>query len=217
MHLLDYLEQYFYRQDQLCQLLAIDNETLEQWQHLCVFPQASYSLENKIQCHSVQGIYDCQVFWQYYPNATVEWGKSLQKANIENASVAFNVFSQRAQHALTYLLEMGLHIEDSYLEDIQERLTHLWQKFLSGQFGTQTRQGTIEEIVHMDAIKYTLDTLTEGLRITSIDADQRHVIHALMKQLSRVIIEPPRHEYPHSLRAKYLDTLVMKYDLSITR
>ncbi|WP_105254598.1 DUF6058 family natural product biosynthesis protein [Pseudoalteromonas sp. T1lg75] len=217
MHLLDYLEQFFYREDQLCQHLGIDREQLEHWQHLCIFPHASYSLENSIQCHSVQGIYDCQVFWQYYPIAMQDWGRQISKANIDSASVAFNLFAQRAMQALNYLQSEGLYLVDDYLDDIGERLTHLWQQFLSGQFGTQTRQGQIEEIIQMDALRYSIDTLTEGMTITTLSAEQRQQLHPLMKQFSKAVIEPPGHEYQHSLRAKYLDALVLKYDLSLKR
>ncbi len=217
MHLLDYLEQYFYREDQVCQLLGITHDQLEHWQHLCIFPQPSYSLENKIQCHSVQGIFDCQVFWQYYPIACVEWGKQLDKANITSASVAFNLFAQRAQQALKILIDQELYIDESYVEDLEEHLTHLWQQYLSGQFGTQTKQGQIEEIIQMDAVKYSLDTLTEGFSLTSLDTTQRKKVHPLLKVFSKAIIDPPSHEYSHSYRAKYLDKLVMKYDLSLKK
>ena len=217
MHLLDYLDQYFYREEQLCQLLGIDKQTLTHWQHVCVFPQPSYSLENKIQCHSVQGIFDCQVFWQYYPMGAIEWGKQIHKANISSASVAFNMFAQRAQQALKNLVDQSLYIDESYVQDIDERLTHLWQQYLSGQFGTQTRQGQVEEIMQMDALKYSVDTLTEGMTLSALSSEQRQHLHPLLKVLAKAIIEPPAHEYSHSARAKYLDNLVMKYDLSVKR
>ena len=39
------------------------------------------------------------------------------------------------------------------------------------------------------------------------------VTHPL--ELSKVLIQPPSHEYDQSLRARYLDKLTMKYDLSV--
>ena len=215
MHLLDYLEQFYYREESLCQLLGIEQEQLQHWQHLRIFPQASYSLENSIQCHSYQGIFPCQVFWQYYPVAMQDWGRQLQKSNIESASTAFILFAQRAQGALQNLQQDGVFIDESYTEDFDERLTHLWQQFLTGQFGTQTRNGQIEEIMQMDALRYSIDTITEGLTVHALDKTQRQQLHPVMKQFSKVLIQPPSHEYDQSLRARYLDKLTMKYDLSV--
>lgn len=217
MNLIDHLEQQFYRSNQLCQLLQIDSETLSEWQHLRVFPQPSYELNNQVECHSYQGIYPCQVLWQYYPSGLVQWAKQIQKGKINNASVAFALFYQQAQNALMDLSSRQMCIDESYVEDLEQRLTYLWQQFLTGRYGTQTRTATVEEVVQLDAIRYQIDTLTEGLSITTLDAQTRKALHPLLKQLSKVLNHPLEHEYPQSLRRKYIDELVMRYDLSLAK
>ncbi|MDN3484350.1 DUF6058 family natural product biosynthesis protein [Pseudoalteromonas sp. APC 3224] len=216
MRLSDYLSTHFYHTGELCQALNIDNETLENWQAQSIFPKPSYCIKNQMSCSSYSGLYECEEYDDYYPRGCVNWGQGVIKQKIESSNQAFNLFAQHYTQCLAKLAQQGfIFNEELFCCEIEEHLQQVWQQFLCSKYGVLTQNGLIDEIVAVDIGRLLVDDITELRSKASLDKDERTRIHPAMKLLNKALSHGADHEKQLTLRSRYIDALILKYDLSI--
>ena len=216
MRLSDYLSTHFYHTVELCQALNIDNETLENWQAQSIFPKPSYCIKNQMSCSSYSGLYECEEYDDYYPRGCVNWGQGVIKQKIESSNQAFNLFAQYYTQCLAKLAQQGfIFNEELFGCEIEEHLQQVWQQFLCSKYGVLTQNGLIDEIVAVDIGRLLVDDITELRSKASLDKDERTRIHPAMKLLNKALSHGADHEKQLTLRSRYIDALILKYDLSI--
>jgi hypothetical protein len=91
----------------------------------------------------------------------------------------------------------------------------VWQQFLCSKYGVLTQNGLIDEIVAVDIGRLLVDDITELRSKASLDKDERTRIHPAMKLLNKALSHGADHEKQLTLRSRYIDALILKYDLSI--
>jgi hypothetical protein len=216
MRLSHYLTTHFYHTDELCQALNIDADTLQHWQDQSVFPKPSYCIKNQMSCSSYSGLYECEEYDDYYPRGCVNWGQGLIKQKIDSSSHAFNYFAQQYTASLTKLSQQGFEFnEELFGCEIEEHLQQVWQQFLCSKYGVLTQNGLIDEIVAVDISRLVVDDITELRTKAGLDHDERTRLHPAMKLLNRALSHGAEHEKQQTLRTRYIDALILKYDLSI--
>lgn len=216
MRLSDYLATHFYNTDELCQALNIDADTLLAWQERSVFPKPSYCIKSQLSCSSYSGLYECEEYDDYYPRGCVNWGQGLLKQKIESSSHAFNYFAQQYTANLTKLAQQGFTFsEELFGCEIDEHLQQIWQQFLCSKYGVLTQNGLIDEIVSVDIGRLLVDDITELRSKASLNQEERALLHPAMKLLNKALGHGADHEKQHTLRTRYIDALILKYDLSI--
>jgi len=216
MRLSQYLTTHFYHTDELCQALNIDADKLEHWQQQSVFPKPSYCIKNQLSCSSYSGLYECEEYDDYYPRGCVNWGQGLIKQKIDSSSQAFNYFAQQYTASLTKLAQQGFEFnEELFGCEIEEHVQQVWQQFLCSKYGVLTLNGLIDEIVAVDIGRLVVDDITELRSKAGLDQDERAKLHPAIKLLNRALSHGADHEKQHTLRTRYIDTLILKYDLSI--
>jgi hypothetical protein len=216
MRLSDYLSTHFYHTGELCQALNIDNETLENWQAQSIFPKPSYCIKNQMSCSSYSGLYECEEYDDYYPRGCVNWGQGVIKQKVESSNQAFNLFAQHYTQCLAKLAQQGfIFNEELFGCEIEEHLQQVWQQFLCSKYGVLTQNGLIDEIVAVDIGRLLVDDITELRSKASLDKDERTRIHPAMKLLNKALSHGADHEKQLTLRSRYIDALILKYDLSI--
>lgn len=216
MRLSQYLTTHFYHTDELCQALNIDADKLEHWQQQSVFPKPSYCIKNQLSCSSYSGLYECEEYDDYYPRGCVNWGQGLIKQKIDSSSQAFNYFAQQYTASLTKLAQQGFEFNEELFDcEIEEHVQQVWQQFLCSKYGVLTQNGLIDEIVAVDIGRLVVDDITELRSKAGLDQDERAKLHPAIKLLNRALSHGADHEKQHTLRTRYIDTLILKYDLSI--
>ena len=216
MRLSHYLTTHFYHTDELCQALNIDADTLQHWQDQSIFPKPSYCIKNQMSCSSYSGLYECEEYDDYYPRGCVNWGQGLIKQKIDSSSHAFNYFAQQYTASLTKLAQQGFEFnEELFGCEIEEHLQQVWQQFLCSKYGVLTQNGLIDEIVAVDIGRLVVDDITELRTKASLEQDERTQLHPAMKLLNRALSHGANHEKQQTLRTRYIDALILKYDLSI--
>lgn len=216
MRLSQYLTTHFYHTYELCQALNIDADKLEHWQQQSVFPKPSYCIKNQLSCSSYSGLYECEEYDDYYPRGCVNWGQGLIKQKIDSSSQAFNYFAQQYTASLTKLAQQGFEFnEELFGCEIEEHVQQVWQQFLCSKYGVLTQNGLIDEIVAVDIGRLVVDDITELRSKAGLDQDERAKLHPAIKLLNRALSHGADHEKQHTLRTRYIDTLILKYDLSI--
>ena len=216
MRLSHYLTTHFYHTDELCQALNIDADTLQHWQDQSIFPKPSYCTKNQMSCSSYSGLYECEEYDDYYPRGCVNWGQGLIKQKIDSSSHAFNYFAQQYTASLTKLAQQGFEFnEELFGCEIEEHLQQVWQQFLCSKYGVLTQNGLIDEIVAVDIGRLVVDDITELRTKASLEQDERTQLHPAMKLLNRALSHGADHEKQQTLRTRYIDALILKYDLSI--
>jgi hypothetical protein len=216
MSLLNHLKTYFYCTEELCQTLKISEETLFEWQEKRIFPKPSYSVQNAIKCSSYLGLYECEEFADYYPRGSVQWGQDLFKYKIQSSSQAYELFYQKYVQTLERCQQQALYCKDSrFYDDLEEQIQNSWQQYLCSKYGTISQNGLIEEIVYIELGRAIIDELTEDRTVSTIDKTVRPSLLKALKLLNRAISHQAKHEQNQSLRERYIDELIIKYDLSI--
>jgi hypothetical protein len=216
MRLSHYLANHFYQTHELCQALSIDEDTLEQWQQSSLFPKPSYCIKSQLSCSSYSGLYECEEYDDYYPRGYVNWGQGLIKHKIDSSSHAFNYFAQQYSGHLTKLTQQGFKFKEELFGcEIEEHVQQVWQQFLCSKYGALTQNGMVEEIVAVDMGRLLVDDITELRTKASLDQQERLQLHPAMKLLNKALSHGAEHEKQHILRTKYIDALILKYDLSL--
>ncbi|WP_125718231.1 DUF6058 family natural product biosynthesis protein [Pseudoalteromonas rubra] len=216
MRLTHHLSTHFFSADELCSALGVAPDQLMHWQEMCIFPNASYSLENQIKCSSYLGLYECVEHTDYYPRGAELWGQLLLKHQVEQSSHAYELFQQKYVQVLSKCAQQGLVSQDSrFNEDLPEHIQQSWQQFLCSKYGVISQNGLIEEIVYIDLGRALVDTLTEDRTASYIPAQHRAELLSALKLLNRALSHHMEHEKPMSMRYKYIESLITKYDLSI--
>ncbi|KAF7764551.1 hypothetical protein PCIT_b0585 [Pseudoalteromonas citrea] len=216
MSLLKHLNTYFYRAEELCQTLKISEEMLYEWQQGGLFPKPSYSIQNNITCSSYLGIYECEEFTDYYPRGSVQWGQDLLKYKANTSSQAYELFYQQYLQTLGKCHQQALACQDPrFSDDLEEQIQTSWQQYLCSKYGTISQNGLIEEIVYIELGRAIVDELTEERTASSLDVTIRPLLLKALKLLNRAISHQAKHEQNQSLRERYIDALVIKYDLSV--
>lgn len=216
MQLSKFLATYFYTTEELCHTLAIDEETLSAWQQSSLFPKPSYCLQSQLECSSYSGIYQCEEYQDYYPRGAASWGQLIIKHDITSSCQAFNYFAQQYSNQLSKLAEQGFAInEELFGSEIDEHLQQVWQQFLCSKYGVLTQNGLVEEAVQLDVAKLLIDDITEMRTKTGLNMDERQSLHKALKLINRALSHGTGNEGKNTLRHRYIDDVVAKYDLSI--
>lgn len=216
MSLLNHLTTYFYSTDELCQTLKVSSDTLFEWQTHSIFPKPSYSIQNNIKCSSYLGLYECEEFTDYYPRGSVQWGQDILKHKIQTSSQAYELFYQQYLQALSKCQQQSLHcLDPRFSDDLEEQIQGSWQQYLCSKYGAISQNGLIEEIVHIELGRAIVDELTEERTAPSIDISVRPRLLLALKLLNKAISHQVKHEQNQSLRERYIDALILKYDLSM--
>ncbi|WP_105169629.1 DUF6058 family natural product biosynthesis protein [Pseudoalteromonas sp. T1lg23B] len=216
MSLLNHLNTHFYRTEELCHALKIDTDQLAQWQDCGLFPKPSYSIQNQIKCSSFLGLYECEEFTDYYPRGCAQWGVDLSKHKVSNAAQAYELFFQQYTQSLNRCQQQGFHCQDErFSDDLCEQIQSAWQQYLCSKYGVISQNGLVEELVHIELGRAIVDEITEERTAPSINPQDRPALLQALKLLNRAFSHPVKHERNHSLRERYIDALVCKYDLSI--
>ncbi|MEZ7186624.1 DUF6058 family natural product biosynthesis protein [uncultured Pseudoalteromonas sp.] len=216
MQLSKFLATYFYTTEELCHTLSIDEETLSAWQQSSLFPKPSYCLQSQLECSSYSGIYQCEEYQDYYPRGAASWGQLIIKHDITSSCQAFNYFAQQYSNQLSKLAEQGFAInEELFGSEIDEHLQQVWQQFLCSKYGVLTQNGLVEEAVQLDVAKLLIDDITEMRTKTGLNMDERQSLHKALKLMNRALSHGTGNEGKNTLRHRYIDDVVAKYDLSV--
>ena len=216
MQLSKFLATYFYTTEELCHTLSIDEETLSAWQQSSLFPKPSYCLQSQLECSSYSGIYQCEEYQDFYPRGAASWGQLIIKHDITSSCQAFNYFAQQYSNQLSKLAEQGFAInEELFGSEIDEHLQQVWQQFLCSKYGVLTQNGLVEEAVQLDVAKLLIDDITEMRTKTGLNMDERQSLHKALKLINRALSHGTGNEGKNTLRHRYIDDVVAKYDLSV--
>ncbi|AUJ71974.1 MULTISPECIES: DUF6058 family natural product biosynthesis protein [Pseudoalteromonas] len=216
MGLTHFLNTHFYTTLELSSSLKIPEEQLLEWQQMSLFPNPSYSIQNQIKCSSYFGLYECEEYTDFYARGLLNWGQLLLKHKVDQSSSAFELFQQRYCEALTKCIEKGFYTEDpSFSDDLTEHVQQVWQQFLCGKYGVISQNGLVEEALYIDLGRAIIDDITEARTASSIAPEQRIQVHSAMKLLNKALAANTQAEQTESLRTRYIDQLISKYDLSI--
>ena len=216
MQLSKFLATYFYTTEELCHTLSIDEETLSAWQQSSLFPKPSYCLQSQLECSSYSGIYQCEEYQDYYPRGAASWGQLIIKHDISSSCQAFNYFAQQYSNQLSKLAEQGFAIdEELFGSEIDEHLQQVWQQFLCSKYGVLTQNGLVEEAVQLDVAKLLIDDITELRSKTGLSVEERQSLHNALKLMNRALSHGTGNEGKNTLRHRYIDDVVAKYDLSV--
>ncbi|OCQ22052.1 hypothetical protein A7985_09640 [Pseudoalteromonas luteoviolacea] len=216
MRLSEYLKTNFYDTQELCSLLKINLAQLQLWQDNSLFPNASYSIENHIKCSSYLGLYECTEMTDYYPRGLTDWAQILIKNAISQSSHAFELFQQKYVTTLQACAQRGIVSQDArFSDDLPEHIQQVWQQFLCSKYGVISLNGLIEEVVYIDLGRAIVDSITDDRTSSSIPVELRSQLHDAIKLLNRALSHHASHERNVSLREKYIESLMQKYDLSI--
>ncbi len=216
MQLSKFLATYFYTTEELCHTLSIDEETLSAWQQSSLFPKPSYCLQSQLECSSYSGIYQCEEYQDYYPRGAASWGQLIIKHDITSSCQAFNYFAQQYSNQLSKLAEQGFAIdEELFGSEIDEHLQQVWQQFLYSKYGVLTQNGLVEEAVQLDVAKLLIDDITELRTKTGLSVEERQSLHKALKLMNRALSHGTGNEGKNTLRHRYIDDVVAKYDLSV--
>jgi len=216
MQLSKFLATYFYTTEELCHTLSINEETLSAWQQSSLFPKPSYCLQSQLECSSYSGIYQCEEYQDYYPRGAASWGQLIIKHDITSSCQAFNYFAQQYSNQLSKLAEQGFAInEELFGSEIDEHLQQVWQQFLCSKYGVLTQNGLVEEAVQLDVAKLLIDDITEMRTKTGLNMDERQSLHKALKLINRALSHGTGNEGKNTLRHRYIDDVVAKYDLSV--
>ena len=216
MQLSKFLATYFYTTEELCHTLSIDEETLSAWQKSSLFPKPSYCLQSQLECCSYSGIYQCEEYQDYYPRGAASWGQLIIKHDISSSCQAFNYFAQQYSNQLSKLAEQGFAInEELFGSEIDEHLQQVWQQFLCSKYGVLTQNGLVEEAVQLDVAKLLIDDITELRTKTGLSVEERQSLHKALKLMNRALSHGTGNEGKNTLRHRYIDDVVAKYDLSV--
>ncbi|WP_286260658.1 DUF6058 family natural product biosynthesis protein [Pseudoalteromonas apostichopi] len=216
MQLSKFLATYFYTTEELCHTLSIDEETLSVWQQSSLFPKPSYCLQSQLECSSYSGIYQCEEYQDYYPRGAASWGQLIIKHDISSSCQAFNYFAQQYSNQLSKLAEQGFAIdEELFGSEIDEHLQQVWQQFLCSKYGVLTQNGLVEEAVQLDVAKLLIDDITELRTKIGLTLEERQSLHKALKLMNRALSYGTGNEGKNTLRHRYIDNVVTKYDLSI--
>ena len=216
MQLSKFLATYFYTTEELCHTLSIDEETLSAWQQSSLFPKPSYCLQSQLECSSYSGIYQCEEYQDYYPRGATSWGQLIIKHDISSSCQAFNYFAQQYSNQLSKLAEQGFAIdEELFGSEIDEHLQQVWQQFLCSKYGVLTQNGLVEEAVQLDVAKLLIDDITELRTKTGLSVEERQSLHKALKLMNRALSHGTGNEGKNTLRHRYIDDVVAKYDLSV--
>ncbi|MEC8140345.1 MAG: DUF6058 family natural product biosynthesis protein [Pseudomonadota bacterium] len=216
MQLSKFLATYFYTTEELCHTLSIDEETLSAWQQSSLFPKPSYCLQSQLECSSYSGIYQCEEYQDYYPRGAASWGQLIIKHHISSSCQAFNYFAQQYSNQLSKLAEQGFAIdEELFGSEIDEHLQQVWQQFLCSKYGVLTQNGLVEEAVQLDVAKLLIDDITELRSKTGLSVEERQSLHKALKLMNRASSHGTGNEGKNTLRHRYIDDVVAKYDLSV--
>ncbi|WP_063707694.1 DUF6058 family natural product biosynthesis protein [Pseudoalteromonas gelatinilytica] len=216
MQLSKFLATYFYTTEELCHTLSIDEETLSAWQQSSLFPKPSYCLQSQLECSSYSGIYQCEEYQDYYPRGAASWGQLIIKHDISSSCQAFNYFAQQYSNQLSKLAEQGFAIdEELFGSEIDEHLQQVWQQFLYSKYGVLTQNGLVEEAVQLDVAKLLIDDITELRTKTGLSVEERQSLHKALKLMNRALSHGTGNEGKNTLRHRYIDDVVAKYDLSV--
>ncbi|MCF6439632.1 DUF6058 family natural product biosynthesis protein [Pseudoalteromonas luteoviolacea] len=215
MRLSDYLKSNFYDANELCSLIKVEPEQLQQWQENSIFPNASYSIDNLIKCSSYLGLYECVEVTDYYPRGALDWGHMLLRHEVEHSSHAYELFQNKYITTLKACADKGIVSEDDkFGDDLIEHIQQVWQQFLCSKYGVISQNGTVEEVVFIDLGRALVDRITEDRTCITVPAEQRALLHEALKLLNRSLSHNAAHERQDSLRYKYIDSVMQKYDLS---
>ena len=216
MQLSKFLATYFYTTEELCHTLSIDEETLSAWQQSSLFPKPSYCLQSQLECSSYSGIYQCEEYQDYYPRGAACWGQLIIKHDISSSCQAFNYFAQQYSNQLSKLAEQGFAIdEELFGSEIDEHLQQVWQQFLYSKYSVLTQNGLVEEAVQLDVAKLLIDDITELRTKTGLSVEERQSLHKALKLMNRALSHGTGNEGKNTLRHRYIDDVVAKYDLSV--
>ncbi|AOT10536.1 DUF6058 family natural product biosynthesis protein [Pseudoalteromonas luteoviolacea] len=216
MRLSEYLKSNFYDANELCALIKIEHEQLHMWQENSIFPNASYSIENLIKCSSYLGLYECVEVTDYYPRGALDWGQMLVKHAVEHSSHAYELFQNKYITVLKACADKGVFSEDDkFGDDVIEHIQQVWQQFLCSKYGVISQNGTVEEVVFIDLGRSIVDTLTDDRTSNNIPSEHRLLLHEALKLLNKALSYNAAHEQQDSLRYKYIDSVIQKYDLSV--
>lgn len=78
-----------------------------------------------------------------------------------------------------------------------------------------SQNGLVEEALYIDLGRAIIDDITEARTASSIAPEQRIQVHSAMKLLNKALAANTQAEQTESLRTRYIDQLISKYDLSI--
>lgn len=216
MQLSKFLANYFYTTEELCHALSIDEETLTDWQQKGLFPKPSYCLQSQLECSSYSGIYQCEEYQDFYPRGASSWGQHIIKHDVKSSCQAFNHFAQQYSTQLSKLAEQGYALnEDLFGSEIDEHLQQVWQQFLCSKYGVLTQNGLIEEAVQLDVAKLLIDDITELRTKTGLTVDERQALHKALNLMNKALSHGTGNEGKNTLRHKYIEEVVCKYDLSV--
>ncbi|KID55742.1 hypothetical protein JF50_15375 [Pseudoalteromonas luteoviolacea] len=216
MRLSEYLKSNFYDASELCALLKIEHDQLHVWQENSIFPNASYSIENLIKCSSYLGLYECIEVTDYYPRGALDWGQMLMKHAVEHSSHAYELFQNKYITTLKACADKGIVSEDDkFGDDVIEHIQQVWQQFLCSKYGVISQNGAVEEVVFIDLGRSIVDALTDDRTSNNIPPEHRLLLHEALKLLNKALSHNAAHEQQDSLRYKYIDSVIQKYDLSM--
>ncbi|MFC3033838.1 DUF6058 family natural product biosynthesis protein [Pseudoalteromonas fenneropenaei] len=216
MSLTHYLTTHFYTTTELCAALRIDASQLEQWQEAKLFPKPSYCLQNHIKCSSYLGFYECEEWQDYYPRGAANWGQTLLKQKVMQASSAFELFAQSYLATLSKVVQQGVECQDPrFSDELDDHLQQVWQQYLCSKYGVISQNGLVEEVVYIDLGRAIVDEVTEERAKVSLSVEERSLLLKGIKLLNRGLSHHAAHEKHDSLRYHYVDAILQKYDLTI--
>ncbi len=99
--------------------------------------------------------------------------------------------------------------------EIEEHLQQVWQQFLCSKYGVLTQNGLVEEAVQLDVAKLLIDDITELRTKIGLTLEERQSLHKALKLMNRALSYGTGNEGKNTLRHRYIDNVVTKYDLSI--
>lgn len=207
MELIQYLNQYFFTQQELLDITKITEQDLLKYQEDGLMPKCSYKLSLNIKSDSFFGLHDDEQEIEYYAKGYSSWLAVVQSLNSKEAVYA--VFANRYKIAIERLEESGYYSTNPKVtSELNEHINEEWSHFLNGIYGLCTKSGLPEDIAAKELSILVINELSEHNDLSHEQLNKLTLAVDLLDSASSLFapherLKSSRHRLVNEVRRKY--------------
>jgi len=207
VELIQYLNQYFFTQQELLDITKITEQDLLKYQEDGLMPKCSYKLSLNIKSDSFFGLHDDEQEIEYYAKGYSSWLAVVQSLNSKEAVYA--VFANRYKIAIERLEESGYYSTNPKVtSELNEHINEEWSHFLNGIYGLCTKSGLPEDIAAKELSILVINELSEHNDLSHEQLNKLTLAVDLLDSASSLFapherLKSSRHRLVNEVRRKY--------------
>lgn len=207
MELIQYLNKYFFTQQELLDITKITEQDLLKYQEDGLMPKCSYKLSLNIKSDSFFGLHDDEQKIEYYAKGYSSWLALVQSLNSKEA--VYSVFANRYKIAIERLEESGYYSTNPKVtSELNEHIKEEWSHFLNGIYGLCTKSGLPEDIAAKELSILVINELSEHNELSHEQLNKLTLAVDLLDSASSLFapherLKSSRHRLINEVRRKY--------------